>query len=119
MKIATTYDNATGFVFQHFGKTQNFKIYEIDDGKITNSEVIDNGGFGHHDLATYLKNLGVEILILGNRGQGAVDALNKAGLKQFAGVKGSADKAVEDYLLGTLKFNNEAMCQHNHHHEHN
>ena len=73
-KIAATYDSSSETIFQHFGKTQNFKIYTIEDGKIVKSEVMDNGGFGHHDLATYLKNLGIQILILGNRGQGAIDA---------------------------------------------
>ena len=78
MKIAATYDVNTNSVFQHFGKTQNFKIYEVEDGKVVKASVIDNGGFGHHDLCTYLKDLGVETLILGNRGQGAIDALNSA-----------------------------------------
>ena len=60
MKIAATYDKESNTIFQHFGKTQNFKVYEIENGKILSAEVIDNGGFGHHDLATYLKNLGVK-----------------------------------------------------------
>lgn len=119
MKIASTYDTTTNTVFQHFGKTQNFKIYEIENGEVVNSEVINNGGFGHHDLATYLKNLGVEILILGNRGQGAIDALNNAGLKQLAGITGNPDDAIQAYLNGTLKDNPEAKCNHHgEHHEH-
>lgn len=119
MKIAATYDMTTNTIFQHFGKTQAFKIYEIEDGKISKSEVIDNGGFGHHDLATYLKNLGVETLILGNRGQGAIDALNNAGIKQLAGITGNPDEAVESFLKGTLKDNPDAKCNHHgeHHHD--
>ena len=116
MKIAATYEKETGNVFQHFGKTQFFKIYEIQDGKIISSQIIDNGGFGHHDLAVYLKNLGVEILILGNRGQGAIDALNNAGIKQLAGITGNPDDAVAAFLDGTLKDNPDAKC--NHHGEH-
>jgi len=116
MKLAATYDTTTNTIFQHFGKTQNFKIYTVEDNKIIESKVIDNGGFGHHDLATYLKNLGVEILILGNRGQGAIDALNAAGIKQLAGITGDPDKAVEAFLAGTLKDNPDAKC--NHHGEH-
>ena len=119
MKIAATYDTATNTIFQHFGKTQAFKIYEIENGKIVKSEVIGNGGFGHHDLATYLKKLGVETLILGNRGQGAIDALNNAGIKQLAGITGNPDEAVESFLKGTLKDNPEAKCNHHgeHHHD--
>lgn len=119
MKIAATYDISSNVIFQHFGKTQNFKVYEIENGKIVNAEVINNGGFGHHDLAAYLKNLGIEILILGNRGQGAIDALNNAGIKQLAGITGNPDEAVAAYLNGTLKDNPEAKCNHHgeHHHQ--
>ena len=49
MKIAATYDIITNSVFQHFGKTQHFKVDTIEAGKVTKTEVIDNGGFGHHD----------------------------------------------------------------------
>lgn len=114
MKIAATYDKTTDTIFQHFGKTQNFKLYELEDGKVIKSEVIDNGGFGHHDLAVYLKNLGVETLILGNRGQGAIDALNNAGIKQLAGITGNPDAAVEAFLAGTLRDNPLAVCAHHH-----
>ena len=120
MKIAATYDVSTNTIFQHFGKTQAFKLYTIEEGKVTEFKVIDNGGFGHHDLATYLKDLGVEILILGNRGQGAIDALNNAGIRQLAGITGNPDEAVAAFLNGTLKDNPDAKCNHHgeHHHEH-
>ena len=95
MKIAITYDKETGNVFQHFGKTQFFKIYQIQDGKIVSSEVIDNGGNGHHELPPYLKALGIETLILGNRGQGAIDAIAASGLKEMPGITGNADNAAE------------------------
>ena len=120
MIIAATYDMESGNVFQHFGKTQNFKLYTVEDGKIVNSRIIDNGGFGHHDLATYLKNLGIQILILGNRGQGAIDALNNAGIQQLAGITGSPDEAVKLFLEGKLRDNPDAKCNHHgehHHHE--
>ena len=118
MIIAATFDVSTNTIFQHFGKTQNFKIYEIVENKIIESKIIDNGGFGHHDLATYLKNMGVEILILGNRGQGAIDALNNAGIKQLAGIAGDPDVAVQEFLSGTLKDNPDAKCNHHGEHEH-
>lgn len=118
MIIAATFDVSTNTIFQHFGKTQNFKIYEIVENKIIESKIIDNGGFGHHDLATYLKNMGVEILILGNRGQGAIDALNNAGIKQLAGITGNPDVAVQEFLSGTLKDNPDAKCNHHGEHEH-
>ena len=117
MKIAITYDKETGNVFQHFGKTQFFKIYQIQDGKIVSSEVIDNGGNGHHELPPYLKALGIETLILGNRGQGAIDAIAASGLKEMPGITGNADNAAELFAKGELKPNFTAKCSH--HGEHN
>ncbi len=118
MKIAVTYEKETGNVFQHFGRTQWFKLFDICDGTIIGSAVVDNGGFGHHDLATYLKQLGVQTLILGNRGQGAIDALNAAGITQVAGVTGSADAAAQSFAAGTLVGNPNARCQHHGEHHH-
>lgn len=80
---------------------------------------IDNGGLGRHDLAAYLKNLGIEILILGNRGQGAINALNNAGIHQLAGITGSPDDAVEAFLAGTLQNNPNALCNHHEAHHQN
>lgn len=119
MKVAVTYEKETGKVFQHFGKTQYFKIYQIEDGKILSSEVIDNGGNGHHAIPPYLKSLGVETLILGNRGQGAIEAIAASGLKEVPGITGSADDAAELFAKGELKPNFEAKCDHHgeHHHE--
>lgn len=117
MKVAITYDKETGNVFQHFGKTQFFKIYQIQDGKIVSSEVIDNGGNGHHELPPYLKALGIETLILGNRGQGAIDAIAASGLKEMPGITGNADNAAELFAKGELKPNFTAKCSH--HGEHN
>ena len=116
MKVAVTYEKETGNVFQHFGKTQYFKIYEIQDGKFLSSEVIDNGGNGHHAIPPYLKSFGVETLILGNRGQGAIEAIAARGLKEMPGITGAADEAAELFAKGQLKPNFEAKC--NHHGEH-
>ena len=112
-----SYNKEDGTVFQHFGHTENFKVYEISNGEILNSEVVSNGGFGHHDLPGYLKSLGVETLLLGNRGQGAVNALTAAGLKEVPGCVGNADKVVENWLKGTLLRNPNPMCQHKHEHK--
>ena len=63
MKIAATYEN--GEIFQHFGHTEQFKIYEVKNGKIVGSEVVGNDGLGHGALAGYLKSMGVEKLVCG------------------------------------------------------
>lgn len=110
MKIAVTYDN--GMVFQHFGHTEQFKIYETENGKIISSEVVDTNGSGHGALAGFLSSLGVKTLICGGIGGGAQMALKGAGIEVYGGVTGLCDLAVQDYLNGTLLFNPDVKCSH-------
>ena len=100
MKIAVTYDN--GEIFQHFGRTVNFKIYEVEEQKVISSEVISSNGIGHGALAGVLAEQGVDVLICGGIGGGAISALAQAGIEVCAGASGDTDKAVEDYLNGNL-----------------
>ena len=115
MKIAVTYDN--GNVFQHFGKTENFKVYQVEDGKVLSSEVMSSNGTGHGALAGLLAEQGVDVLICGGIGGGAQTALAAAGIKLYGGVSGSADEAVNAFLAGNLNFNPDVHCSH-HDHEH-
>lgn len=114
MKVAVTYEN--GEVFQHFGQTQQFKVYEVEDGKIKSSELVGNNGVGHGALAGVLKDYKIDALICGGIGGGAQTALSNAGIKLFAGVTGAADKAVEAFLVGSLAFSQDANCDHHEHH---
>ncbi len=113
MKIAVTYEN--GQIFQHFGHTQTFKVYEVADGKVQNSQVVDTNGSGHGALAAVLGVLGVEVLICGGIGGGAQMALASAGIKLYGGVSGNADAAVEAFLAGQLDFNPNVRCDHHDH----
>ena len=113
MIIAVTYEN--GQVFQHFGHTQQFKIYDIQDSRVVSFKIVDTNGSGHGALATFLKDLGVEVLICGGIGGGAQNALNEAGIKFFGGVLGSADQAVVAYVCGKLNYNPNAKCDHHDH----
>ena len=92
MKIAVTYDN--GNVFQHFGRTENFKVYEVEDGRVVSSEVMNSNGVGHEALAWLLKDRDIDVLICGGMGQGAQDALAEAGIEVCAGAEGNTDEAV-------------------------
>ena len=114
MRIAVTYEN--GEIFQHFGHTEQFKVYDIEEGKVIASEVVSTNGSGHGALAGVLASLNAEVLICGGIGGGAQVALAEAGIKLFGGVSGDADKAVEAYLAGTLAYNPNVQC--NHHGEH-
>ena len=113
MKIAVTYEN--GGVFQHFGRTESFKVYDIADGKITSSAVIGTNGSGHGALAGLLNKGGINTLICGGIGAGAKNALAGAGIELLGGVSGDADKAVSDYLAGRLSYDSEAECDHHDH----
>ena len=109
MKIAVTYDNGT--VFQHFGHTEQFKVYEVADGAVTSTEVIGTNGSGHEALASFLKDRSVDVLICGGIGGGAEAALTEAGIEMCAGAAGSADEAVAAYLRGEL-VNTGVNCDH-------
>lgn len=115
MRIAVTYEN--GEVFQHFGHTAQFKVYDVQDSVIIKSEVIDTNGSGHGALAGLLSELGVDVLICGGIGGGAQMALAQAGIKLFGGVSGNADEAVAACIEGTLSYNPNAKCDHHDHHD--
>ncbi len=110
MKIAVTYEN--GEVFQHFGHTEQFKFYDIEDGKIVKEEVVDTNGQRHGALSGFLHNAGIDIVICGGIGQGAQAALAEAGIQLYGGVFGSADQAINDYLEGKLGYNPNVHCDH-------
>ncbi len=115
MKIAVTFEN--GNVFQHFGHTEKFKLYTVEDDRIVNLQIVDTNGSGHGALAGFLKDNGIDVLICGGIGGGAQNALTEAGIKFFGGVHGSADGAVMAYLQGKLTYNPDVQCDH-HDHEH-
>ena len=113
MKIAVTYEN--GEIFQHFGHTETFKIYDIADGKVVSAEVVDTNGSGHGALAGFLGNQSVDLLICGGIGGGAQNALAQAGIRLFGGVSGNADEAVNALLAGNLGYNPNVHCDHHDH----
>ena len=108
-RIAVTYEN--GEVFQHFGHTEEFKVYEVEDGKVVSSEIIGSNGSGHGALAGLLGENRIDVLICGGIGGGAQAALQERGIELCAGASGDADEAVEAYLRGEL-VNTGANCSH-------
>ena len=114
MKIAVTYES--GMIFQHFGHTAQFKIYELEHDVVKAAEVVDTNGHGHGALAGFLKEQGVNVLICGGIGGGAQIALADAGISLFGGVSGDADEAVELFLSNALNYDPNARCSHHDHH---
>lgn len=109
MRIAATYDN--GQIFQHFGRTEQFKVYDVEDGKIVSGTVMGSNGIGHGALAGLLADNTIDVLICGGLGGGAMNALMDAGITVVAGAEGDADQAVESYLRGEL-VSSGANCDH-------
>lgn len=110
MKIAVTYEN--GEIFQHFGHTEQMKIYTVEDGQVISAQVLSTQGSGHGALAGFLQANGVDILICGGIGGGAQMALGDAGIKLYGGCRGNADQAVENLLNNTLMYNPNVQCNH-------
>ena len=110
MKIAVTYEN--GEIFGHFGHTEQFKIYTVEQGKVISSEVFPTGESGHGALAGFLKEHGVDTLICGGIGGGARMALAQAGIQLYPGASGAADAAVQALLMGALQYDPDTVCAH-------
>ena len=114
MRIAVTYEN--GEVFQHFGHTEQFKLYDVENGKIVGEQVVDTNGSGHGALAGFLQAAKVDALICGGIGMGAQMALADAGINLYAGVQESADTAARALAEGRLEYAPDARCDHHGHH---
>ena len=110
MIIAVSYEN--GEVFQHFGHSEQFKLYEVADGKIVNTDVIATNGSGHEALAGWLNGQKADILLCGGIGDGAKQALAQADIRVFGGVTGKADEAAQALLDGTLDYDPGVCCTH-------
>ena len=110
MRVAVTYEN--GEIFQHFGHTEQFKVYDIEDGKIVHEEIVDTNGQGHGALAGFLFGGKVDTLICGGIGGGAQVALREAGIKLYGGVSGNADEAVKALIEERLDYNPDVKCNH-------
>ncbi len=115
MRIAVTYEN--GEVFQHFGHTEEFKIYEVENGQVTSSQVISSNGSGHGALASLLGDRKIDVLICGGIGGGAQTALAEQGIELCSGATGNADQAVDAYLRGEL-ISSGVNCDHHHDEDH-
>ena len=113
MRIAVPYEN--GNIFQHFGRSEAFKFYDVADGAVTAAAVVSTNGSGHGALAGFLMQRGVDTLICGGIGGGAQMALAEAGIKLYGGVSGEADAAVNALLASALAYDPNVRCEHHDH----
>ncbi|MCR5623700.1 MAG: NifB/NifX family molybdenum-iron cluster-binding protein [Lachnospiraceae bacterium] len=116
MKIAVTYDK-DNTVWQHFGKTTEFKVYEVENNEIVSSEVMDTAGASHGALAEFLAGINVDVVICGGVGAPMAQKLVDANMQVCPGVGGNCDDAVKSFIDGSLQVNASAVhsgCHHNH-----
>lgn len=121
MIIATTFKD--GMVSDHFGRTEGFKIYEVENGKVKSTKVVDNQGLSHGNLVNILVENNVNVLICGTVGNGAINIMNSYNIECVPGTFGESDKVVLNYLSGnvTQRPNSIHECSHHDHddeHEH-
>ncbi|MBQ6404069.1 MAG: DUF134 domain-containing protein [Oscillospiraceae bacterium] len=115
LRLAIPYDG--GMIFPHFGRTAQFKLYDLKDQTVVRAQLADTGGAGHGALAGFLKAANADVLICGGIGMGAQNALAEAGVRLCAGVSGAADAAAEAFADGTLRYDAETICaRHEHAH---
>ena len=115
MKIAVTCENHQ--VFQHFGHTPGFAVFEVENNAIVSEKLLSSGDSGHGALANVLAFAQVDLLICGGIGGGAINALANAGIEVIGGASGDVKAVVEAYLAGTLTVRENFHCNHHHHGE--
>lgn len=116
MKIAVTAQHTQ--VFPHFGRTPEFYLVTAEDGKITEEKIVAAPAEGHGALVGFLISQGVDTLICGGIGGGAVNGLRSSGIKVYAGASGSVKEQVLSLLSGQLPQQGEANCDHHDEHDH-
>ena len=116
MKIAVTTQHTQ--VFPHFGRTPEFYLVTAEDGKIIEEKIIAAPAEGHGALVGFLVGQGVDTLICGGIGGGAVNGLRSSGIKVYAGASGSVKEQVLSLLSGQLPQQGEANCDHHDEHDH-
>ena len=115
MKIAVAGEGKN--VTEHFGHCVNFLIYSVENGNITNEESIPNPGHKPGFLPNFLADRGVNVIISGGMGGGAVDIFNERNVEVVVGASGDAKTAVLNYLKGELKTTGSVCHEHQHHDE--
>ena len=115
MKIAVSCNGNE--IWAHFGHCENFMIYDAENGKIVSEESVPNPGHRPGFLPNFLADRGVEVIISGGMGGGAVDIFNERNVEVVLGAQGDARTAVEAYLRGELESTGSICHEHEHAHE--
>ena len=115
MKIAVA--SESGMVTEHFGHCEGFVIFEVEENKVVKSETVPSPGHKPGFLPVFLSDLGVNVIISGGMGGGAIEIFNERGIEVITGARRTAEAAANSYLLGELKSTGSVCHEHQHHDE--
>ncbi|AFM00002.1 MULTISPECIES: NifB/NifX family molybdenum-iron cluster-binding protein [Desulfitobacterium] len=104
-------------VAEHFGHCVNFNIFEAEKSQIVKRACIPNPGHKPGFLPNFLNEMGVNVIISGGMGGGAIEIFNEKGIDVITGAAGNAKDAANEYLKGTLKSTGSVCHEHQHHGE--
>lgn len=99
---------------QHFGHCESFYLFDTEDGKIVEEKSVPNPGHRPGFLPNYLNEQGVNVIIAGGMGGGAVEIFNEHNIEVIVGANGKARDCVEAYLAGELKSTGSICHEHDH-----
>lgn len=98
----------------HFGHCENFNIYDVEGKTIVKEDSVPNPGHKPGFLPNYLYQLGVNVIISGGMGGGAIDIFNERGIEVIVGAAGEAKANVLAYLEGNLVSTGSICHEHQH-----
>jgi predicted Fe-Mo cluster-binding NifX family protein len=109
MKIAVAVND--GAVSQHFGHCEVFNVYDVENNKVENLNVVPNPGHRPGFLPVFLKDNGVNVIIAGGMGGSAQQIFNENGIKVVVGASGNSDEVINQYLSDNLNLSDNG-CSH-------
>lgn len=119
MRIAVSADSAEGLnsrVSPHFGRCPFFVLVDIDEnGTVQNVTCVANPCYGNHapgQVPAFINSQGVDVMVSGGMGAGAISFFNQYGIGVATGADGTVADAIEAYFDGALSA--DAVCSHDH-----
>lgn len=112
MKIAVASEGKT--VAQHFGHCDGFNVFTVQEGKVIESKFLQNPGHRPGFLPNFLNDMGVNVIISGGMGGGAIEIFNEKGIQVITGATGDAEDSVNRFLSGNLKSTGSVCREHQH-----